>query len=51
MGREKDAHEVALEVLKIDPEFSLRNVAKGFPMKNQDELERFIEALRKAGLK
>ena len=51
MGREKDAHEAALEVLKIDPEFSLRNVAKGFPMKNQDELKRFIEALRKAGLK
>lgn len=51
MGREKDAHEAALEVLKIDPEFSLRNFAKTFPMKNQDELERFIEALRKAGLK
>ncbi len=29
MGREKDANEAALEVLKIDPEFSLKNVAKG----------------------
>lgn len=51
MGRGKDAHEAALKVLKIDPEFSLRNFAKTSPMKNQDELERFIEALRKAGLK
>lgn len=51
MGREKDAHEAALEVLKIDPEFSLRNLAKASPMKNQDELKRYIEALRKAGLK
>jgi len=51
MGRGKDANEAALEVLKIDPEFSLRNVAKTVPMKNQDELKRLIEALRKAGLK
>ena len=51
MGRGKDAHEAALEVLKIDPEFSLRKVTKASPMKNQDELKRYIEALRKAGLK
>jgi len=51
MGREKDAHEAALEVLKIDPEFSLRKLTKASPMKNQDELKRYTEALRKAGLK
>ena len=51
MGREKDAHEAALKVLKIDPEFSLKNLAKTLPSKNQDKLKRFIEALRKAGLK
>ena len=51
MGREKDAHEAALEVQKIDPEFSLKKFAKVVPMKNQDELKRYIEALRKAGLK
>jgi len=51
MGREKDAHEATLEVLKIDPELSLGNFTKTLPMKNQDELKRFIEALRKAGLK
>ena len=51
MGREKEAHEAALEVLKIDPEFSLKNFAKTVPIKNQDRLKRYIEALRKAGLK
>ena len=48
MGREKEAHEAALEVLKIDPEFSLKNLGKTFPAKN---IKRYIEALRKAGLK
>ncbi len=51
MGREKEAHEAALEVLKIDPEFSLKKFAKTVPSKNQDGLKRYIEALRKAGLK
>ena len=51
MGREKEAHEAALEVLKIDPEFSLKKLAKTMPFKNQDRLKRSIEALRKAGLK
>jgi adenylate cyclase len=50
-GREKEAHEAALEVLKIDPEFSLKNFAKVAPLKNQEQLKRYIEALRKAGLK
>ena len=51
MGREKESHEAALEVLKIDPEFSLKKFAKTIPSKNQDRLKRYIEALRKAGLK
>jgi tetratricopeptide (TPR) repeat protein len=51
MGRERDAHEAALEVLKIDPEFSPKKSVKTLPSKNPDELKRYIEALRKAGLK
>jgi len=51
MGREKEAHEAALELLKIDPEFSLKKFAKTVSSKNQDRLKRYIEALRKAGLK
>ena len=51
MGREKEAHEAALEVLKIDPEFSPKKSVKTLPIKNQDKLKRYIEALHKAGLK
>ena len=51
MGREKEAHEAALELLEIDPEFSLKYLAKTLPSKNQDGPKRYIEALRKAGLK
>ena len=50
MGREKEAHEAALEVLRIDPGFSLERFAGVVPMKNQDKLNRYVEALRKAGL-
>ena len=51
MGSEKDAHEAAMEVVKIDPEFSLKNFAKAVPSNHQDKLKGLIEALRKAGLK
>ncbi len=51
MGHEKEAHEAALEVLKIDPEFSPKKSVKTLPIKNQDKLKRYIEALHKAGLK
>ena len=50
MGHEKEAHEAALELLKIDPEFSLKKFAKTVSSKNQDRLKRYIEALRKAGI-
>jgi adenylate cyclase len=49
-GREKEAREAGLEVLKIDPEFSLKDFAKIVPIRNQDELKRYIGAIHKAGL-
>ena len=51
MGREKEAHKVALEVLRIDPDFSLSKWEDVVPMKNEKQLKHFIDALRKAGLK
>ena len=51
LGSEQDARAEAAEVLKIDPKFSLKKFAKIIPSKNQDGLKRYIEALRKAGLK
>ena len=47
---EKEAQVEIAEVLRIDPKFSLESFRKGQPYKNPKELERLINALRKAGL-
>jgi hypothetical protein len=51
-GQEELARAEAAEVLKIYPKFSLENHSRAYSyFKNQDDLERFWEGLRKAGLK
>ena len=50
MGREKEAHAEATEVLRINPKFSLDYYAKANPYKDQSENERIVNSLRKAGL-
>jgi adenylate cyclase len=51
MGREKEAHAEAAQVLKINPKFSLDYWAKVLPYKDQSVTDRLVAALRKAGLK
>jgi adenylate cyclase len=51
LGREEEAHSTAEVVLKMDPKFSLDHFSKTLPYKNQADTDRFIDALRKAGLK
>jgi adenylate cyclase len=51
-GRDKEARIEAAEVLRINPKFSLERYAKTVTYKNQEDVERTINApLRKAGLK
>jgi adenylate cyclase len=50
-GRGEEARAEAAEILRIDPKFSLEHFATARPHKNPDNTERFIDALRKAGLK
>ena len=50
-GRAEEARAEAAEILRIDPKFSLENFAKANPRKDQAELARMVELLRKAGLK
>ena len=50
-GQDKEARAEAEEVLKINPKFFLESYAKMLPFKNQAQTDRFVEALRKAGLK
>ena len=51
MGREKEARAEAAEVLRINPKFSLDYKAKTLPYKDQSVTDRYVAALRKAGLK
>jgi len=51
LGRDEEAHAEAAEVIRINPKFSLESFAKTLPLKNQTQIDRYIEALRKAGLK
>jgi len=50
-GQEKEAHAAATEVLKINPKFSLEQIEKTTPHKDPAIRARFIDSLRKAGLK
>jgi adenylate cyclase len=50
LGREEEAQAEAAEVLRLDPKYSAENI-KAQPFKDQAILERWVTALRKAGLK
>jgi len=52
MGREEEARVEAEEVLRINPKFSLDHFVKtAAPYKDQSEVDKIINAMRKAGLK
>jgi adenylate cyclase len=52
MGREKEARAEAAEVLKINPKFSVDSWAKNPSLfKDRSATDKFVSALRKAGLK
>ena len=49
-GEENNAKKAVKELLKLFPDFSIEYVKKTSPYKKQDQLDRVIEAFRKAGL-
>jgi hypothetical protein len=51
MGRENEARAVAAEVLRINPKYSVDYTSKTMFYKDQSFNDRFVAALRKAGLK
>ena len=50
LGLMDQAEWEAEELLALDPDFSLRRIARGLPFKNPAHLETVVGALRKAGL-
>jgi adenylate cyclase len=51
LGREEEARAEAAEILRISPNYSLAVVRARIPYKDPADLERFLDGLRKAGLK
>ncbi len=51
LGREEEARAEVTEVLRISPNFSLEVWRQRVPFKDPAELERYLDGLRKAGLK
>jgi adenylate cyclase len=51
LGREEEARAEAAEVLRLSPNSSVEGWKKGVLSKDPAETERFVAALRKAGLK
>jgi adenylate cyclase len=51
LGKEAEARAEATEVLRLNPQFSLEVRQQRVPIKDPAALERYIAALRKAGLK
>jgi adenylate cyclase len=51
LGRGEEARAEAAEVLRISPQFSLEVWRQRIPFEDQAEVERWLAALRKAGLK
>jgi adenylate cyclase len=51
LGREQEARAEAAEVLRLNPKFSVDSYAKRLTFKDQSVTDKFIDGLRKAGLK
>jgi adenylate cyclase len=49
-GRQEEARNQAAEVLRINPKYNIKKAARAAPFKNEDDLERYKDGLRKAGL-
>jgi tetratricopeptide (TPR) repeat protein len=50
LGREEEAHAEAAEVLRLNPKFSVKKIAKRMQIRDRDVKQRYIDLLRKAGL-
>ena len=50
LDRQTESAAAVKEVLRINPKFSLESYAKRLPFKNKADIERYVAALRKAGL-
>jgi tetratricopeptide (TPR) repeat protein len=51
MGKIEEARAEVREVMRIRPKYTVKLIPKSFPWKDQDELDRLADSLRKTGMK
>jgi len=51
LGRDPEAQAEVAEILQLNPQYSLAGVRRTLPWQDPAEVERYLAALRKAGLK
>ena len=51
LGREEEARQQAKKLIRVDPTFSVRQLAEILPTKDRAEVDRLVDDLHKAGLK
>ncbi|MCP4329915.1 MAG: hypothetical protein GY791_15925 [Alphaproteobacteria bacterium] len=49
-GRTADAQRAAQQILDIRPDFAIRSYTRGMPFRSKEDLDRYTDALRAAGL-
>ena len=50
VGRKDEAQAAVQAIRQVEPRYSLKVVSRGFPYKKSVDMERFLDALRKAGM-
>ena len=50
VGRMDDAHKIVKAILSLQPKFSVAEVASRYPYKTKELLDRYVNAVRRAGL-
>ena len=50
VGRMEDAHKIVKTLQSLKPTFSIAKVASRYPYKTKELLNRYVNALRRAGL-
>jgi hypothetical protein len=50
LGQQDKAHKFASEIMGASPKWNLEVFRRMFPLKNQSDMDRVVNAARKAGL-
>ena len=50
VGRMDDAREIVKKILSLEPEFSTSEIVSEYPYKTKEQIDRYVNAVRRAGV-